>query len=589
MRAEGKKSSLWLRLLKWIALLALAAVVWELITTQNPKLLSIKRGFIHGVLGVSTVDAGRETEGLCEGYTVERYLNGAASQDVYSGKGDGKTVYRDGKTTRLVNYLDGYQLDFPAGTEFDFSLSPLYTFAGGDGFDCTVSRETATYAGLKDVVKFELSTFFPFYRSNSVESHVEHYEYRFLRDESWLKNNGVVSAVTTDSRGDLIISAVLTEPGSAKFDRYLYCVHYTGSREYIRVTYRFDSGKWGDVGPDFLTLFKGMRSFDPTGEGVYSTDYKPVPDENWTEETKKLYDELKSGTELKWGIFTGDIFENGIDSEIPELEKKLDFTFPIVLCYIHENMEFPAEFMDKAAASGKTVELTYQMTANNNTDLCARSPLLDIVTGAEDGPIRSFARAAAAWGRPFIFRLNNEMNSDWTSYSGVVNLCDPQLFKEAWAKIYGIFREEGVDNCIWVFNPHDRSAPPAKWNDALCYYPGNEYVHMLGVTGYNNGTYYSWQAETWRSFREIYDAVEDKYAPFFSEFPWMITEFASSSFGGDKAEWIDGMFAALPDYPRIKAAVWFSSADYDGDVPARPYWLDETEATVEAFRRGVHK
>ncbi|MBQ1729570.1 MAG: hypothetical protein II036_04395, partial [Oscillospiraceae bacterium] len=254
----------------------------------------------------------------------------------------------------------------------------------------------------------------------------------------------------------------------------------------------------------------------------------------------------------------------------------------------HENMEFPTGFMDKAAASGKTVELTYQMTRNNNEDLAARSPLLDLVTGANDSEIRAFAKAAAEWGRPFIFRLNNEMNSDWTSYSGVVNLCDPQLFREAWARIYGIFREEGVNNCIWVYNPHDRSAPPAKWNDALAYFPGNDYVHMLGVTGYNNGTYYSWQAETWREFREIYDSVEEKYAPFFSEFPWMITEFASSSIGGDKAKWIDGMFAALPDYPNIKAAVWFSSADYDGDTPARPYWLDETEETTEAFKRGLH-
>ena len=68
----------------------------------------------------------------------------------------------------------------------------------------------------------------------------------------------------------------------------------------------------------------------------------------------------------------------------------------------------------------------------------------------------------------------------------------------------------------------------------------------------------------------------------------MITEFASSSIGGDKAAWIDGMFKALPEYKNIKAAVWFSSADYDGDTPARPYWLDETEKTTLAFKVGLH-
>ena len=576
------------RILKTVLILVLAAIVWELVTTQNPRLLSIKRGFIHNVLGITTVDDKRETSGLLDGYSVTRYADGKATDAVYSGSGDGKAVYEDGRVTRLVNYLDGYQLDFPAGTKFDFSLSPLFTRANGDGFECTVSRETATYAGMKDVIKYELSTFFPLYRSSSVQDHVEHYEFRFLRDGRWLENNGIVTASASDSRGDLIIAAVLTEPGSAEYDRYLYCVHYTPSREYIRAVYSFKSEKWGDLGPDLQSLFKGMWSFDPTGEGACSTDFKPVPDPGWTSETAALYDELRNGTELKWGIFTGNVFERGIDEEIPAIEKKIDYEFDIILCYIHENMEFPTGFMDKAAASGKTVELTYQMTRNNNEDLAARSPLLDLVTGANDSEIRAFAKAAAEWGRPFIFRLNNEMNSDWTSYSGVVNLCDPQLFREAWARIYGIFREEGVNNCIWVYNPHDRSAPPAKWNDALAYFPGNDYVHMLGVTGYNNGTYYSWQAETWREFREIYDSVEEKYAPFFSEFPWMITEFASSSIGGDKAKWIDGMFAALPDYPNIKAAVWFSSADYDGDTPARPYWLDETEETTEAFKRGLH-
>ena len=144
-----------------------------------------------------------------------------------------------------------------------------------------------------------------------------------------------------------------------------------------------------------------------------------------------------------------------------------------------------------------------------------------------------------------------------------------------------------MDNCIWIFNPHDRSAPPSKWNDALAYYPGNEYVQLLGVTGYNNGTYYSHQAETWRSFAEIYDRVEELYQPHFSTFPWIITEFASSGIGGDKAQWIRDMFQQIGEYENIKIAVWFSHADYDGETPARTYWLDETQESLQAFKEGL--
>ena len=77
----------------------------------------------------------------------------------------------------------------------------------------------------------------------------------------------------------------------------------------------------------------------------------------------------------------------------------------------------------------------------------------------------------------------------------------------------------------------------------------------------------------------------------FSEFPFIITEFASSSVGGDKAGWITDMFATLKKYKNIKLALWWSSADYDFSKSppelARPYWLDETDATVEAFKKGV--
>ena len=235
------------------------------------------------------------------------------------------------------------------------------------------------------------------------------------------------------------------------------------------------------------------------------------------------------------------------------------------------------------------VEFTLQLTDNNNTDLYAPSATLEIYRGNMDEELREWARAAADFEHPFFFRLNNEMNSDWTSYGGVVNMADPNIYIAVWQRIYDIFQEEGVANCIWIFNPHDRQAPPSKWNNSLAYYPGNKYVQMIGVTGYNNGTYYTKWAEVWREFDVIYDLIWEEYAPHFSDFPWIITEFASSGIGGNKVKWIENMFEHIHDYPNIRIAVWFSRADYDdlNGNPARTYWLDETPETVEAFRKGL--
>ena len=276
-----------------------------------------------------------------------------------------------------------------------------------------------------------------------------------------------------------------------------------------------------------------------------------------------------------------------------KLENEVDFEFPLLLEYIYYWEDFPTEGMQQAYDDGKVVELTMQCSSVMNEDLDNFNPFFDVLDGVADENLRRFAKDAAKFGKPFIFRLNNEMNSDWTSYGGPIILNDPDLYVEVWRRIYRIFQEEGVHNAIWVFNPNNISFPPCGYNSSLAYYPGNEYVQMFGITGYNTGDYYKEKyGEKWRSFSEIYDEIYKNFEPQFSAFPWIITEFASASAGGDKVKWIEDMFTDLKKYPEIKAAVWFNSCDWDPDYPketvvSRQYRLDENQATIDAFKNGV--
>ncbi len=343
-------------------------------------------------------------------------------------------------------------------------------------------------------------------------------------------------------------------------------------------------------------ISKTIDSFTLTeikGEAVFDVELMPKIPKYWSRETLSLYKEIQSSRSIKWGIFSDNIETVGLEETIPRMEKKMNNKFDVLLNYVHYRDAFPIEFMKKAYKKEKIVELTYQMTTSNNTELFGYTPSLDLYRGKLDKEIREFAKGAKQFGHPFLFRLNNEMNTDWTSYSGVVNLCDPDIYINNWRRVYRIFEEEGVDNAIWIFNPHDRSYPPCNWNHFMAYYPCNEYVHMIGLTGYNNGTYYeSVTGEKWREFKEIYDEMYKEYLPLFSKFPWIITEFASSSVGGDKVSWINNMFKHLKDYPNIRIAVWFNSADYDSRLGfegkvARPYWIDETPETLRAFMEGI--
>ncbi len=586
------KKPLWLRILLTLLLLGVIACLWEFVSSQNPYILPIKRALKYDVLHLSPVNAEAEQKQF-GGTSAMFYVDGAESAAGYERGRDNKLVLRAEQGTRLLNCLDGYRMDFPADAQFDFSLSALYTRAYGDGWDAVVSRERATYEGMKDVVTFELSTFFPgIVRSSGVHDYVSHYELRFLDNPDWQANNRVRCAgLGGDLNKYIWRQYEVADPGDAEYEVYFFAYVFTGSRDYIRVAVRCHK----DDGAGPLTFFKRftqetLRTFDPTGVGHCETDFYPdYSPAALNAETRELYDELVNGNTLKWGVFTSDAYENLGASSMEKLEAELGRTFDAALIYRHFGFDFPTEFMEGNYQAGRVVELTYQTTTNNNEDMTAHTPFLDLYRGECDEEIRAFARDAAAWGHPFLFRLDNEMNSDWTSYSGVVNLSDPQLYIAVWRRVYRIFEEEGVNNCLWIYNPNDRNAPPCKWNDSLAYYPGNEYVHLLGVTGYNNGTYYTKWNEQWRDFKTIYDEIWNLYSPHFARFPWIITEFASSSYGGDKAAWIDEMFAHIGDYPNIKLAVWFSAADYDGDVPARPYWLDETPETLAAFKRGFSR
>ena len=596
-----KRKPLWLKILLALVLLGLAACAWEFISSQNPYVLPVKRALKYDVLGMTTADEARETAGLnADTLRVSVHENGQRPDGVPSPDTDCKLVYDDGQITRLVNYTDGYQLDLPANTVFDFSLSPLYVTAYGEGFDVTISREKADYQSIKDVITFELSTFLPwFFDDRTVEDYIRHYEYRFLLDEGWQQNNGVSARELVFDDGTRAIFAGVHGLDDGLYDRYLFITVPTASREYLRIMYR----TCDEVGPipddpdsvEFM-LKNHLWVFDPLGTAVYDTDYAPVERQpgELSPETQALYDSLYDfDAPMQWGIFMQDFYESGFDNKLTQMEQELDYTFPLILYYRHfPTHEFPTEVMQENYAAGRLVELTLQLTDNNNTDMFAASPLLAIYRGEMDEELRRWARDAKAFGHPFLFRLNNEMNSDWTSYGGVVNLADPQIFTAVWQRIWNIFKEEGVDNCLWIFNPHDRQAPPSDWNDSLAYYPGSDYVHLIGVTGYNNGTYYTKWAEEWREFDVIYDQIRDEYSPHFGQFPWIITEFASSGIGGDKVPWIDNMFAHIHDYPNIRMAVWFSFADFDdanGGTPARTYWLDETPETLDAFRRGLKK
>ena len=480
----------------------------------------------------------------------------------------------------LINHAYGYALSFPGEATFDFSAAKEFVTVQCENCSVVFSKEWTTFREAdktKQYVAENLHKYIlneTFQKENNIELH---------KNETLPLGNYEVQTVA--------LSRVPQEGSRVLYNTYVYCYIYNHTNTFYRLM--FKAAEYNDALLKEVTAVLNSFTDQITPQGVAknATDYKPIENANWNEETRAFYRELLNAEQCKWGIFQPDAVKNNDFTALSALEKELGAWFEGVLEYQYHTNEVPVSGMQTAYERGKVIELTLQTSTLMNWHLEKHTPVFDILDGAEEKRLRSIAGQIRDFSHPILFRLNNEMNSDWTSYGSSVCLTDPELYRQLWIYIYELFEEEGVRNAIWVFNPNDESFPPNAYNNAMAFYPGNGYVHVFGATGYNTGTYYSEQhGEKWRSFDEIYSVLTERYAPAFGEFPWIITEFASSSVGGEKPLWIRDMFQALPGYPHIKMAFWFNGADYDPKketVAARPYWLNETPETTKAFSDGL--
>lgn len=497
-------------------------------------------------------------------------------------KNDVREVQVGNNRKYLINHSRGFALGFPRDAEFDFSTAQEFITVTCENMSIVVSKEYSTYATAQETRAF-----------------IKDYLHKYMLNEKFMEHNKItlhkdaVEKIGSFWVQTMALSRTPAPDSTVKYNTYVYCYIYTDSTMFYRIMFKAPEYNDALMEEVYRTLYSFSTDVEVKGNSGTFTDFKPVLPKSWSKETKQFYDELVNSDSCKWGVYVPHAVVNNDFSEINTLEAKLGAKFEGLLEYRYYFEDMPVEGMKKAYENGKIIELTVQTSSVMNGDLDSYNPVFDILDGRYDWRFEVMAHQIKEIGHPVLFRLNNEMNSDWTSYGSSACLDDPQIYVELWRRIYGIFERVGVDNAIWVFNPNDESFPPCGYNSSMAFYPGNEYVQVFGVTGYNTGTYYDeLNGEKWKSFKEIYDNIMEKHHHVYDNFPWIITEFASSSIGGDKVQWINDMFAQLKNYPNIKMAFWFNSADLDTrpefpGIVARPYWLDETPETLKAFSDGL--
>jgi hypothetical protein len=284
--------------------------------------------------------------------------------------------------------------------------------------------------------------------------------------------------------------------------------------------------------------------------------------------------------DLLFGVYAPPAPMSGMQA-VWDLEKGIGHTVDIVHLYQAWGAEW-GEFREEyftAADDERRILLTWEPWLPAGGTYQPPFRLAEILRGRYDGYISSWASGLRAYGKPVYLRPMHEMNGNWYPWSGQVNDNNPEQYREAWRHIHDTFEQMGVDNVVWVWSPYALDVPAS--NRFEDYFPGSDYVDIMGLDGYNWGDCAP-EYGGWQSFDDIFRPAYERMQKLSAKPIW-IAEVASAPEGGDKRAWIKDAFTSLRDsYSAIEAVVWFhhnKECDWRLTTPA-----DALQAASEALR-----
>ncbi len=228
----------------------------------------------------------------------------------------------------------------------------------------------------------------------------------------------------------------------------------------------------------------------------------------------------------------------------------------------------------------------YSLHGGSKAPLEAYS-LRRIYSGSFDDYIRQEARGVAKFHHPIILRLAPEMNGFWypwaESPTGNVrgefrNSNQLGEYVRMWRHVHDLFEQEGASNVVWNWSPNIWYWGQKYGFDE--YWPGDRYVDLVGVDGYNWGTAADWSK--WFTPGQVFSKTLTILRRL-SNRPVLLSETASTEKGGNKAVWIRQFFQFLAQNPDIAGFCWF-------DYRKETHWsIASSQEALLAFHRGVQR
>ena len=312
----------------------------------------------------------------------------------------------------------------------------------------------------------------------------------------------------------------------------------------------------------------------------------------WLKKYINNIDELKNPKPIFLGAFDNNAITNF--KPVLQLEDSLGTYFPFIHIYTawgsEKNQEFPKKQVMDIKDLGSIPVITWEpwltdfdQTQHPNLRPTAtrdKKGMIDVANGVYDFYIKQWALEAKKVRTPIIIRLAHEMNDPYRYPWGPQNN-NPKEFVLAWKHVHDLFKNQGVNNIIWVWAPH-----PA-YGYFKDYYPGSDYVDYVGTGTLNYGPVVNWGK--WWSFDEILGNHYEELSHF--KKPMMLTEFASLAYGGDRKKWYNDALRDIPvKYPLVKSLLIFHfDADNTTTLQVLNWNIINDKEIINIFKDNVKK
>jgi hypothetical protein len=192
-----------------------------------------------------------------------------------------------------------------------------------------------------------------------------------------------------------------------------------------------------------------------------------------------------------------------------------------------------------------------------------------IIRGEHDTYLQNWAREIARLEFPIIVRFAHEMNGGWYPWSEQRNGNSKGEFARAWRHIHDIFEKEGADNVMWSWAPNvNRYLRNVSLSQL---YPGDDYVDVIGFSGYSVSDIDFFDRVYGSSFKELRRFTTKKV---------LITELGVGGNRDTRPDRILSILSGLGKTEGVIGYIWFQKSK-------RENWkIDYSPATLRAYRAG---